>query len=184
MSQIDPSKLFAPDVVEKDGKYYLYAYIENQKGCVAVSDKPEGPFKFLSTYTGNLPEGAFNNGIFIDPGVLVDDDGKVYIYCGFLKSEMAEINPDNMHEVIEGSVIEDFIPSKPRPEDGFDTDDKCFFEAASMRKVGDTYYMIYRMTARSWHMLHLTVLRDLLNSEVSLSTAALTIRVEMTMVLS
>ena len=140
---VDPSKLFAPDVVEKDGKYYLYAYIENQKGCVAVSDKPEGPFKFLSTYTGNLPEGAFNNGIFIDPGVLVDDDGKVYIYCGFLKSEMAEINPDNMHEVIEGRVIELFIPSKPRPEDGFDTDDKCFFEAASMRKVGDTYYMIY-----------------------------------------
>ena len=42
------SRLFAPDVVEKDGKYYLYAYIAETKGCVAVADKPEGPFKFVS----------------------------------------------------------------------------------------------------------------------------------------
>lgn len=38
------TRLYAPDVVEKDGKYYLYAYIVNAKGCVAVSDRPEGPF--------------------------------------------------------------------------------------------------------------------------------------------
>ena len=29
-------RLFAPDVVEKNGKYYLYAYIQEAKGCVAV----------------------------------------------------------------------------------------------------------------------------------------------------
>ncbi len=137
------SKLFAPDVVEKDGKYYLYAYIEGQPGCVAVSDRPEGPFKFLSKYTGNLPEGAFNDGIFIDPGVLVDDDGRTYIYCGYLRSELAELNSDNMYEVIEGSVQKDFIPCELRPEDGFDDKGKLFFEAASMRKIGDTYYIIY-----------------------------------------
>lgn len=37
------NQLYAPDVVEKDGKYYLYAYIVNSIGCVAVSDKPEVP---------------------------------------------------------------------------------------------------------------------------------------------
>lgn len=31
-------ELYAPDVVEKDGKYYLYVYIVDSKGCVAVSD--------------------------------------------------------------------------------------------------------------------------------------------------
>lgn len=44
------NELFAPDVVEKDGKYYLYAYIVNSPGCVAVSDRPEGPLScFQST---------------------------------------------------------------------------------------------------------------------------------------
>lgn len=41
------NELYAPDVVEKDGKYYLFAYIIGAKGCVAVSDRPEGPFTLL-----------------------------------------------------------------------------------------------------------------------------------------
>ncbi len=135
--------LFAPDVVEKDGRYYLYAYIVNAKGCVAVSDRPEGPFKLISRYKYDIPDEICCNGWFIDPGAFVDDDGKVYIYCGFERSFLAEINPDNMYEVLSGSCIEHFIPCKPTEEGGFDTEDKCFFEAASMRKVGDTYYMIY-----------------------------------------
>ncbi len=126
-------KLFAPDVVCKDGKYYLYAYIEGAKGCVAVSDKPEGPFTLISTYKYNI-ENHRDGGIFIDPGVLVDDDGRVYIYCGYLKSYMAEINPDNMYEIIDCTYIEDIIPE----EEPF-----AFFEACSPRKIGDTYYLIY-----------------------------------------
>lgn len=125
-------ELYAPDVVEKDGKYYLYAYIFYAVGCVAVSDRPEGPFKLLSQY--KVPENSskeLTDSIFVDPGVLVDDDGRVYIYCGFQKSFMAELNADNMYEVIDGTFIPDIIP-----EDGF-------FEACSPRKVGDTYYMIY-----------------------------------------
>ena len=141
------SRLFAPDVVEKDGKYYLYCYIDNEKGCVAVSDCPEGPFKLVSQYKYTIPDEVCNNGLFIDPSVFVDDDGKVYIYCGFLKSYMAELNPDNMYEIKEDTLIEHFIPpcdpAVLRPEDGFDDESKTFFEAASMRKVGDTYYMIY-----------------------------------------
>lgn len=127
------NKLFAPDVVEKDGKYYLYAYIVGAKGCVAVSDKPEGPFKLVSTYKHNI-ENHYDNGIFIDPGVLVDDDGRVYVYCGYLGSYMAEINPENMYEIIEGSYKENIIPT----EEPYN-----FFEACSPRKVGDKYYMIY-----------------------------------------
>ncbi|HEY8419063.1 MAG TPA: family 43 glycosylhydrolase [Clostridia bacterium] len=127
------NELYAPDVVEKDGKYYLYAYILNSKGCVACSDRPEGPFKLISQYKYNLPEGKGDKGIFVDPGVLVDG-GKVYIYCGFLHSFMAQINPDNMYEIIDGSFIDDIIPEQAPFE---------FFEACSPRKVGDTYYLIY-----------------------------------------
>lgn len=128
------SDLYAPDVVEKDGKYYLYAYIMGGKGCVAESDKPEGPFKLISTYKYTMPDEICCNGWFIDPGVLVDDDGRVYIYCGYERSFMAEVNAENMYEIIDNSHIEHIIPV----EEPFG-----FFEACSPRKIGDTYYMIY-----------------------------------------
>ena len=132
----DNNLLFAPDVVEKDGKYYLYAYIMGAKGCVAVSDRPEGPFKLLSKYKYNENEGndSFKGGWFIDPGTLVDDDGRVYVFCGLEGSFGAEINPDNMYEVVDGSFKDNVVPRET--ESGF-------FEACSPRKVGDTYYMIY-----------------------------------------
>ena len=129
-------ELFAPDVVEKDGKYYLYAYIIGAVGCVAVSDRPEGPFELISRYKYDFPKGSVGEcGWFIDPGVLVDDDGRVYIFCGYERSFAAELNPDNMYEVIDGTYIEDIIPPGQEPDD--------FFEACSPRKVGDTYYLIY-----------------------------------------
>ena len=72
------SELYAPDVVEKDGKYYLYAYIVGSKGCVGVSDHPEGPFTLLGRYRYEEADGG-DKGVFNDPGVLVDDDGSAYI---------------------------------------------------------------------------------------------------------
>lgn len=133
--------LYAPDVVEKDGKYYLYAYIINSVGCVGVSERPEGPFKLLSKYKYTVPDEICCNGWFIDPGVLVDDDGRMYIYCGFERSFMAEV--ENFYEVSAESCIEHIIPIVPRPEDGFVEDNDLFFEACSPRKIGDTYYLIY-----------------------------------------
>lgn len=126
-------ELYAPDVVSKDGKYYLYAYILGSKGCVGISDRPEGPFKLLSTYKysdGN--EG--DDGIFNDAGVLVDDDGKVYIYYGYEHSYMNQINPDNMFEIIDGTLQDSVIP---------DEEPFRFFEASSPRKVNGLYYIIY-----------------------------------------
>lgn len=131
-------ELFAPDVVEKDGKYYLYTYIVNSKGCVGVSDRPEGPFKLISQYKYNIPKGkednCFESGIFVDPGVLVDDDGRVYIGCGFRRSYFAQINPENMCEIIDGTYQDDIIPLE---------EPYSFYEACSLRKVGDTYYFIW-----------------------------------------
>ncbi len=130
------AELYAPDVVEKDGRYYLYAYIVGSRGCVAVSDHPEGPFELLGQY--QIPDEGIDDldqGLMIDPGVLVDDDGRVYIYCGYLHSYMAEINPDNMREILPGSYIRDIIPEGDGEND--------FFEACSPRKIGDTYYLIY-----------------------------------------
>lgn len=124
--------LFAPDVVELGGKYYLYAYIVNAKGCVAVADRPEGPFRLLSRYEYDIPN-HYDNGTFIDPGVLVDDDGRVYIYCGYQGSYMCELK-DNMYEAVPGSYKLDIIPT---------AEPHRFFEACSPRKINGTYYLIY-----------------------------------------
>lgn len=124
--------LFAPDVVERGGKYYLYAYIVNAKGCVAVADRPEGPFRLLSRYKYDIPN-HYDNGTFIDPGVLVDDDGRVYIYCGYQGSYMCELK-DNMYEAVPGSYKLDIIPT---------AEPHRFFEACSPRRINGTYYLIY-----------------------------------------
>ncbi len=136
-------RLYAPDVVEKDGKYYLYAYIFNSIGCVGVSECPEGPFKLISKYDYKIPDDVCCDGWFIDPGVLVDDDGKVYIYCGFQRSFVAQVNPDNMYQVLGEGYVQDIIPITPTIDGGFFEEESLFFEACSPRKIGDTYYLIY-----------------------------------------
>ena len=129
-------ELYAPDVVEKDGKYYLYAYIVGAKGAIGVSDKPEGPFRLLSQY--KYTDAVGDSGIFNDAGVLVDDDGRVYVYYGFEGSHMNELNPETMCDVLPGSYRHPVMPDGQEiPEE------RRFYEASSPRKVGDTYYLIY-----------------------------------------
>ena len=129
--------LYAPDVVEKDGRYFLFTYILGAKGCVSVSDRPEGPFRLISTYE-YAPEDAGDDGIYNDPGVLVDDDGRVYIYYGFTFSHMNELDPDTMYRVLPGTLIDHIM------DDSEETPvERRFYEASSPRKIGDIYYLIY-----------------------------------------
>ena len=73
-------QMWAPDAAEKDGKYYLYFPARDKDGIfrigVAVSDDPAGPF---------TPEPDYIPGSYsIDPAVLMDDDGRAYLYNGGL----------------------------------------------------------------------------------------------------
>jgi arabinoxylan arabinofuranohydrolase len=70
---------WAPDCVERDGKYYFYFPADGQIG-VAVGDSPVGPFKDAL----GKPLIARNElGIFcIDPCPFIDDDGQAYLYFG------------------------------------------------------------------------------------------------------
>lgn len=80
--------MWAPDCVTKDGKYYFYFPTGNSIG-VAIADKPYGPYK---------PEETNIQGVFgIDPGVIIDKDGSVYMFYSDLsvvklKSNMVEID--------------------------------------------------------------------------------------------
>lgn len=73
-------QMWAPDVAEKDGKYYLYYPAKNYDGIfhigVAVGNKPEGPFAPEDTHI----KGSFS----IDPAVFQDNDDQYYLFFGGL----------------------------------------------------------------------------------------------------
>ncbi len=130
----DNSILFAPDVVQKGDTFYMYA-AERQGSMITVakSDKPWGPFTDpVKTELG------------FDPGILVDDDGRVYAYWGFCKAYCAELN-DDMATIKPGTFRENPIPhcrAQWAPDDGC-TGPDAFFEASSPRKIFGKYVYIY-----------------------------------------
>ena len=140
--------LYAPDVclvtdARGNKTYYLYP---NDMGwrrnsLVAKSSRPDGPFEVCNWSTENpsATEGIMG----FDPGVLVDDDGRVYGYWGFSQSFGAELDPATMATVKPGTqVVEDMVSNLN--QDGIFR----FFEASSIRKIKDKYVFIYsRWTA-------------------------------------
>ncbi len=86
----DP-RAWAPQCVERNGKFYLYVPIHKQGGGmvigVGVSDKPEGPF-VDAIGKPLVDDGTWNN---IDPTVYIDDDGQAYLYFGNPKIGRAHV---------------------------------------------------------------------------------------------
>jgi arabinoxylan arabinofuranohydrolase len=128
----ETTRLWAPDVLRHpvSGKYYLYSCFNQKEGgniMVSVSDRPEGPFldPVPLLIDGREPIDR------IDPGVLVDDDGRAYITWPF---QMGQLDPDNYAHVM-GHTVEDVSRWMPA--------DNPPFEGPSLRKRGDTYYYIY-----------------------------------------
>lgn len=79
--------LWAPSIIEKDSKYYLFfgannIQDNNQLGGigVAVADNPAGPFKDALGHP--LIDKIVNGAQPIDQFVFCDDDNKYYIYYG------------------------------------------------------------------------------------------------------
>lgn len=139
----DGDILYAPDVVEvvgKDGKKTYYLYPNNQAGgrltMIAKSDRPDGPFIVCNWSESNprVTDGVLG----FDPGVLVDDDGRVYGYWGFEQSFGGELDPNNMGSLKPGTEkVTDLISN--HNQDGVFR----FFEASSIRKIQDKYVLIY-----------------------------------------
>ena len=99
--------MWAPDCVQKNGKYYFYFPNAPKEGRgfaigVATADRPEGPF----TCEAEPIKGVTG----IDPCVLVDNDGKAYIYWSGMGIRGARLK-DNMKEV-EGPLQEMKMPRR------------------------------------------------------------------------
>lgn len=155
-------ELFAPDVVQgADGRYYLYYCLRMlPEFGVAVSDSPAGPFKFYSHITRS--DGSVLDSFMpYDPSVLVDTDGKVYLYYGFSSQVLAkkygvekspgcmmvQLAPDMCTAVTEPVQC---IPGEDLAL-GSSFEGHAYVEAPSMRRFGDQYYLVY--SSQHWHEL-------------------------------
>ncbi len=137
---------------------------------VAVSTSPSGEFEFLGHL--RKPSGElFQDGVIFDPG-LINDNGTIRLYYGmwwnferdfdyehgmqrqvatFKKSrEQIEGTPDGVMGPFVVELCDDMITVKgnpvrifPRDMRGTSFDGHEFFEASSMRKVGEKYYFVY-----------------------------------------
>ena len=143
--------LYAPDVtIGPDGRYYLYYVLDKVSVVsVAVCDTPAGKYEFygyvhyedgtrLGEKEGDEPQ--------FDPGVLTEGD-TTYLYTGFCGR-----GDKSRHGAMVTVLGADMLTIKKAPEfvvPGFEYsagtqfEHHAFFEAPSIRKIGDTYYFIY-----------------------------------------
>lgn len=83
---------WAPDCVERDGKYYLYYPVERTKIGVAVSDSPVKGFKDTGhPIIDNKGQEDLVGREPIDPTILIDDDGQAYMYFGCRQLRMVKL---------------------------------------------------------------------------------------------
>lgn len=146
-------RLYAPDVVQgNDGRYYLFYGLDLiPQIAVAVCDTPAGKYDYLGKV--QYADGTvLQDNMPFDPAV-INDDGHIYLYYGFAPPfpihgktqsdcpgcSFVELQED-MLTVKEPPVV--VLPAKQYAAGtGFEGHE--FFEAASIRKIKDTYYLIY-----------------------------------------
>lgn len=154
-------QLFAPDAVQgPDGRYYLYYSLNGSDNVgVAVCDTPAGDFQFYDYV--RWPDGSILGGkpgeiSCFDPGVLVEGKN-VYLYTGFAPGPgwLYDLLKQKGHRM-EGSYCTALEPDmctvKQAPRliapgvwnaQGTGYQGHAFFEASSIRKIGELYYFVY-----------------------------------------
>ena len=153
--------LYAPDVCKgSDGRFYMYYFLANHGIIsVAVCDSPNGKYEYLGDvkYSDGKILGSKKEPLQFDPGVFIDDDGKIYLYTGFaplgwpdflMSGHKAtehgamgfELEPDML--TIKSGIHYIGVEGQKNSQ-GTDYEGHEFFEASSMRKRDGKYYFIY-----------------------------------------
>jgi arabinoxylan arabinofuranohydrolase len=127
------SRSWAPSVIERDGKIFLYFGNGGGGIGVASSDSPTGPFKEPLGHelvSWSTPGAGGPNMWLFDPAAFIDDDGQAYLYFGG--------NGDNNVRVIKLNRDMISVSGEAQPMTA-----PAFFEASWMNKYQGTYYFSY-----------------------------------------
>ena len=152
---------FAPDVARgKDGRYYLYYSVAHSSiMSVAVCDTPAGQYEYLGDVhdkTGHVVGSAAGDFYQFDPGVFVDDDGRVFLFSGFCPGKLEDEEGRKYVGCHMCELEEDMLTVKDGPKIVIDRNDSSFdvaryFEAPSLRKFDGKYYLIYSVRCGGLH---------------------------------
>ena len=133
---------WAPQAIERDGKWYLYCPLQGRGIGVLVADNPFGPF----TDPIGKPLIANDN---IDPTVFVDDDGQAYLYWGNPKCWYVKLNKDMISYDTSignnGLVVLDMTAEQFGKRSG-EKDDRrptSYEEGPWLYKRGGLYYLFF-----------------------------------------
>ena len=131
---------WAPDCVERNGKYYFYYPVEQTMIGVAVSDSPSGLFKdpLGKPLINNLNDTIAVGREPIDPAVLIDDDKQAYMYFGCRNARVVKLK-ENMIE-LDGSIQTIVIKGN---EDDTENNGGFYGEAPWVFKREGKYYFVY-----------------------------------------
>ncbi|MDT0687752.1 family 43 glycosylhydrolase [Autumnicola psychrophila] len=136
----DANSMWAPDAIERNGKYYFYFPTRIKDASagesgfsigVAIADNPEGPFE---------PQQEPIKGVQgIDPNVFIDKDGQAYLYWSQGKIFGAKLK-DNMLE----------LASEPKV---FEVPQKGHIEGPWVFERNGKYYLTYPHVANNTERL-------------------------------
>jgi len=134
-------RAWAPQCVERNGKYYLYCPVHKRNGgmaiAVGVSDKPTGPFKDIGHPL--VDEGDWND---IDPTVYIDDDGQAYLYFGNPELRYVLLNEDMVSYNKSVGVVKIPMTAESFGKGGQSTG-TTYGEGPYFYKRNGIYYMVY-----------------------------------------
>lgn len=144
--------LYAPDVVKgPDGRYYLfYSKDDTSVIGVAVCDTPAGQYAFYSEIQypdGRVLGNSENEYFMFDPSVLIDDDGRIWLYSGSSERGTTTKIKRNMAGCTVTELAPDMKTVKTPPKvilhgtKSWYTD--AYFEGPSVRKINNLYYIVY-----------------------------------------
>lgn len=126
---------WAPQCIERNGKFYLYCPVQGRGIGVLVADNPFGPF---TDPLGKPLIGAEYDSI--DPSVLIDDDGQAYLYWGNPNLWYVKLNEDMIS--CAGEITKDKLIRKVENQ----KDPYHFQEGPWAYKKNGHYYMAYAST--------------------------------------
>ncbi len=128
------SRFWAPDILEKDGTFYLY-YAADERMCVATADSPMGPFR------QEKQEPMEPDSIKIDGHIFEDDDGQRYFYYVTFK-DGNEIWGGKLNDDLV-SVDSSTLKLMVRPDQAWERHQWPVTEGAEILKHKGTYYLTY-----------------------------------------
>lgn len=120
---------WAEQVIERNGKFYMYCPIHGNGIGVLVADSPYGPFKDPLNKPLVWQKEHWDD---IDPTVFIDDDGQAYMYWGNPNVYYVKLNEDMI------SYSGDIVKLSERP--------KHYQEGPWTYKRNGHYYMAFAST--------------------------------------